>query len=100
MASFTHIPFRNFLHNVLSSFQETSNENMEEDSVVEAETNKKFQVSKQDLKLISSALLFYKKNLLKQNQLEKAKRVSDVDNRIYQLIIDLEQEKKKQEELV
>lgn len=55
-------------------------------------TRGKVQISLHDLKIISSALLHFKRGLIKQKQEDRAREVADIDNRIYQLIVDLERE--------
>jgi hypothetical protein len=53
----------------------------------------KVRISMNDLKVISSALLHLKKTLLNKKDFEKADIVSEVDDRIYQLIVELEKER-------
>ncbi|MCU0443960.1 MAG: hypothetical protein MUE85_03520 [Microscillaceae bacterium] len=52
----------------------------------------KLRVSLQDLKIISSALLHLKKTLLKKAETTRADEVAQLDQRIYELIQELEQE--------
>jgi len=61
-------------------------------------TRGKVQISLHDLKIISSALLHFKRSLIKQKHEERAREVADIDNRIYQLIVNLEREKSYNEE--
>jgi len=75
------------------------NQEVTEDSeglyIHEDSVRAKFKVSVNDLKIISSALLHYKKFLLKRKDFSKAETVGEVDDRIYQLILDLERDKNK-----
>ncbi|NJO00280.1 MAG: hypothetical protein HC880_00185 [Bacteroidia bacterium] len=60
----------------------------------------RFKVSVNDLKVISSALLYYKKFLIKKKDFDKAEVVAEVDDRIYRLILALEKEFLMEEEQV
>ncbi|MCS7027737.1 MAG: hypothetical protein NZ519_03135 [Bacteroidia bacterium] len=53
----------------------------------------KLSVSIQDLKIISTALLHYRKELAKKGRFERADEVSEIDKRIYDLIMALEERK-------
>lgn len=51
-----------------------------------ASANNKIQIQKEDLVLISTALIRYKKHLAQNNQLEKAKRVGELDKMFYAMM--------------
>ena len=53
----------------------------------------RFKVSLYDLKLISNALLCYKKHLLNKQEETKASEVHEIDQDLYQLILNIEREK-------
>lgn len=61
-----------------------------ESSMDDADNQAKFKLSAQDLKVVSSALLHYKRFLMQRNEIEKSKKVAELDNRLYQFIVDLE----------
>ena len=96
MLQFSYLTWRRFIAKIFSAFGEfyTPKEAMSFDELEQIfedeDEQSKFKVSLNDLKIISSALLFYKKSLLKKNELVKADRVAALDNRLYQLIVDLE----------
>lgn len=93
MPSFTYISFKKFALQVALAFRENIlreqvSSTQSTDPTHEAD---KVRVSLNDLKIISSALLHFKKILLKKNETAKAKAVAEVDERIYELIINIEQ---------
>ena len=60
----------------------------------------RFRVSLNDLKVISSALLHFKKYLLAKKDMERAEKVAEVDAQIYNLILRLEREMEEEHEQV
>ncbi|MEO1653237.1 MAG: hypothetical protein AAFU64_06810 [Bacteroidota bacterium] len=106
MTRISHFSLRRFFKNMLEAFQEyipeksphfEREEGQEEMLVKEEKSRASFKVSVNDLKVISSALLHYKKFLMKRKDYHRAEAVNQVDERIYQLILFLE--KQKQEKL-
>lgn len=96
MPQFSYISIQKFFRHVLVFFQDrntdvslsaSTQEHFQEEQPM---SRARFQVSVNDLKVISSALLHFKKFLVKRKDLDRAEVVGEVDNRIYQLIIDLE----------
>ncbi|MEO1652457.1 MAG: hypothetical protein AAFU64_02835, partial [Bacteroidota bacterium] len=62
-------------------------------SPVSEEANKdasKVNISIQDLKTISTALLHYKRNLARIGEMEKAEGVGKIDQKFYNLILNVE----------
>lgn len=59
-------------------------------SVAQPKTKSKLNVNLSDLKLISTALLQYRRSLAKQGLGEKAEDVARIDRQFYELISDLE----------
>lgn len=100
MPKITYFSIKKLLNKIIDAFQEYTPEKAEVSKAlpdpkigpVEEETRAKFKVSVNDLKIISSALLYYKKFLIKKKDFEKAETVGRVDDRIYQLILSLERE--------
>lgn len=85
--------FRDFLHQnspvIAPSIPSPDLRGLEETPRVQ---RAKLRVSLQDLKIISSALLHLKKLLLKKEEIARANEVAELDQRIYDLIQELEQE--------
>jgi hypothetical protein len=85
--------FRDFLHpnfpTIAPSIPSPHLSGLEETPRVQ---RTKLRVSLQDLKIISSALLHLKKLLLKKEETSRANEVAELDQRIYELIQELEQE--------
>ncbi len=98
MSKIAYISVRKLFKNIVAAFQEyapepsTSGADASPESSEESD-RAKFKVSVNDLKIISSALLYYKKFLLKRKDYSKAETVAIVDDRIYQLILELEKQK-------
>lgn len=95
MPSFTYTSLKKFARQVGIAFRENIlRESNQNSKVGHANTDiDKVRVSLNDLKIISSALLHFKKILLKKNELTRAKAVAEVDERIYQLIMNIEHER-------
>jgi GTPase involved in cell partitioning and DNA repair len=95
MLQFSYATWRQFFAKIFSAFGEfykvEENKKFENVEHLLTDEQSRFKVSLNDLKMISSALLFYKKSLLKKNELLKVNKVATLDNRLYQLIVDLEQ---------
>ena len=93
MSSFTYTSFKKFARQVGIAFRE----NILKRSMAHAESSasnpdtEKVRVSLNDLKIISSSLLHFKKLLLKKNDTTRAQAVAEVDERIYKLILNIEQ---------
>jgi hypothetical protein len=69
----------------------TNPENMPNSRAHENQPNKnKLNISLDDLKLISTALLQYRRNLAKIGELEKAEGVARIDQQFYELINEIE----------
>lgn len=64
------------------------------------EIRAKVKISLRDLKIISSALLHLKRELLRKNEMEKAEELMVLDKKIYELILELEKERKAEKESV
>ncbi len=96
MANIAYFSFKNLLLGLAESIQGFVLETKEEEPIFDSSntdsTRARFRVSVNDLKVISSALLYYKKFLLKRKDFDKAEAVAQVDERIYQLILSLDQE--------
>ncbi len=95
MLNITYISIKKFAQKVVFAFREhllevvpTEQQGTES---LQADTPEKVKVSLNDLKIISSALLHFKKVLLKKNDTARAQAVSEVDERIYHLILAIEQ---------
>jgi hypothetical protein len=104
MPSFTYISIKKFAHQVVIAFRENilreaSNSTVEFSEPTHSKNDaEKVRVSLNDLKIISSALLHFKKLLLKKNDAPRAQAVSEVDQRIYELIMSIEQSREVQHE--
>ena len=105
MLKITYTSAKEFLYTIVQAFREytpesRSDQEATDDSeglyIHEDSVRAKFRVSVNDLKIISSALLHYKKFLMKRKDYEKAETVGEVDERIYQLILNLEKTKNKE----
>lgn len=98
MSRLAYISFSKFAQLVVNTFegylpQPTSTQSsFPLEDVQDNSPRARFQVSTNDLKIISSALLHYKKFLNKRKDFDKAEAVAEVDNRIYNLILGLEKE--------
>ncbi len=57
----------------------------------------KLNISLEDLKIISTALLYYKRNLAKMGEMERASDVARIDEKFYQLISLLEAQQEEEE---
>lgn len=96
MPTITYFSLKKLYIRVVQTFREFIAEERATQSPIledqEDQTRAKFKVSVNDLKVISSALLYYKKFLVKRKDFEKAEVVTEVDDRIYRLILSLEKE--------
>lgn len=104
MLKISYTSAKEFLYAIVQAFRDyapvnSSEAQVTEDSedfyVQENSVRAKFRVSTNDLKVISSALLYYKKFLMQRKDFAKAEAVAEVDDRIYQLILELEKNKEK-----
>lgn len=98
MPTITYFSFKKLYDRVIQAFREYMPEDeATQKTLFDAESEEdqaraKFKVSVNDLKVISSALLYYKKFLMKRKDFEKAEVVTEVDDRIYRLILSLEKQ--------
>lgn len=92
MATLSYISVKKFFQKMAEAFQ-MSEQKEEANNEEEGNPSNKVRVSVNDLKVISSALLHFKKFLLKKKDMERAKVVNEVDERIYQLILAIEKER-------
>lgn len=104
MLKISYTSAKEFLYNIIQAFREYVPENRSDDQVTEDSEDfyihedsdrAKFRVSINDLKIISSSLLYYKKFLMQRKDFTKAEAVAEVDDRIYQLILALDKNKDK-----
>lgn len=94
--SFSH-GLQRFWHKVQHTYQTWLSSTQADEAVEEENTGKRVRVSVEDLKVISSALLHFKKHLLQRKELDRARRVAEVDERIYQMIRQIEQTREMEE---
>jgi hypothetical protein len=107
MAALTYLSVKKFLVNLRKAsqnFWEEWNAVTTADAVTARPINApspraKLRVSLNELKVISSALLHFKKGLIKNNHLQRAEEVALIDEKIYDLIQELEAEQNMQEKL-
>ncbi|NJO00263.1 MAG: hypothetical protein HC880_00100 [Bacteroidia bacterium] len=67
-------------------FQKSSHEYLPD----EVATKSRLSVSLEDLKVISTALLHYKRSLAKMGEMERAEGVSKIDRKFYEMIVVME----------
>lgn len=95
MLNITYISVKKFAKQVALAFREHLLEVVPTEKhgaeSLQADAPEKVKVSLNDLKIISSALLHFKKVLLKKNDTARAQSVAEVDERIYHLILAIEQ---------
>lgn len=99
MPTLAYFSLSKFVNLISRAFQENASDgpskiqSSEFEGDQESTPRARAQVSVNDLKIISSALLHYKKFLNKRKDFAKADTVAEVDDRIYKLILNLEKEK-------
>lgn len=107
MAALNYLSVKNFLLNlkrISQNFWEEWNATstqtaLKPESIHHPSPRAKLRVSLSELKVISSALLYFKKGLVKNNHLSRAEEVAMIDQKIYDLIQELEAEQNMQEKL-
>ena len=98
MTALTFASPRNFFTKIADFFQplktmETASSNpdiIEEEIATQEHTKSKLNITLDDLKVISTALLHYRRNLSKQGDNQKAEGVERIDKQFYELIQVLE----------
>lgn len=87
-----------FLKTVLQRILDSlplSNPNFSEMKEVEKKQAKShFSLNKEEMKLLSTALLFYKKRVSKKLTSQKLEKIKNLDQRLYGFIIELEKKDK------
>lgn len=65
-----------------------------------APTKPKLNVSLDDLKIISTALLYYRRNLARMGEMDRADGVAIIDKKFYEIISNLEEQIEDPEEVI
>ena len=68
----------------------TMTSDYQENSRLNKPVRSKLNISLDDLKTISTALLHYRRNLAKLGEMEKAESVAGIDKKFYELILEME----------
>lgn len=75
------------------TFEKTEGESTQHQPIGTLElTQNKLKISFEDLKMISSALLFYRKQLTNKGELGKSEKIAELDRRLYDFIQEMERE--------
>ena len=97
MASLTYISPKSILSKIFDAFNPRNPENTEalaptQEAMKPRKASKpKLNISVQDLKTISTALLYFKRHLKKIGEQEKAEGIAEIDQRFFDLITFLEE---------